>query len=373
MKYVLFCAGEDSGDVLGEAFVLAVMAAGYVARGTGGVRMQSAGLEPVADYENLPVSGFGDVLPHYFGLRRVFSTLCEMLKSPDCVGLVAIDYPGFNLRLCDLAKRVGKRVLYIAPPQVWAWKKSRARKLSGISLAVLFAFERECYESLGCHAELLEHPFLAGQPLTRISESAGDEILVLPGSRKSQAVRNLKVFLRVVSGMRLDSGKPRPVKILASRESLVPAFENTIRKVCGGIPETIAVEASPRDSAARREMYAKASCALASPGTATLELALLGCPLVVSTVPDALTYVLGSLFVKAKHFAMPNVLLGRTAVEEFIFAPWSARRRISELSQALSRTDRGHASSIACELEKIVAGGKSAAELLCEFLESDPH
>jgi lipid-A-disaccharide synthase len=367
MKYVLFCAGEDSGDVLGEAFVSAVMAAGYVTRGTGGMRMQSAGLEPVADYENLPVSGFGDVLPHYFGLRRVFSTLCEMLQSPDCVGLVAIDYPGFNLRLCDLAKRVGKRVLYIAPPQVWAWKKSRARKLSGISLAVLFAFERECYESLGCHAELLEHPFLAGQPLARISESAGDEILVLPGSRKSQAVRNLKVFLRVVSG------KQRPVKILASRESLVPAFENTIRKVCGGIPDTMAVEVSPRDSAARREMYAKASCALASPGTATLELALSGCPLVVSTVPDALTYVLGSLFVKAKHFAMPNVLLGRAAVEEFIFAPWSAAKRLGELSQALAHTDREQASSIARELEKIVAGGKSAAELLCKFLESDSH
>ena len=120
-------------------------------------------------------------------------------------------------------------------------------------------------------------------------------------------------------------------------------------------------------------MYAKASCALASPGTATLELALSGCPLVVSTIPDALTYVLGSLFVKAKHFAMPNVLLGRTAVEEFIFAPWSAAKRLGEISQAISRTDRGRASSIARELEKKVSGGKSAAELLCEFLESDTH
>ena len=98
MKYYLLCAGEDSGDVLGESFVAAVMAAGFAAHGTGGARMQSAGLQPLADYEDLPVSGFGDVLPHYFRLRRAYATLRGALMHPDCVGLVAIDYPGFNMR-----------------------------------------------------------------------------------------------------------------------------------------------------------------------------------------------------------------------------------------------------------------------------------
>lgn len=364
MKYYLLCAGEDSGDVLGESFVAAVVAAGFAARGTGGCRMVSAGLDALADYEVLPVSGFGDVLPHYFRLRRVYAALRGALMSNNCAGLIAIDYPGFNMRLCALAKRLGKQVLYVAPPQVWAWKESRARKLQGIRLAVLFGFERERYEALGCRAEILKHPFL-----TPPSEPRGGEgIFLFPGSRRSQAVRNLKMYLRVVRDMQ------RPVKIFAARESLVKLFENVVRKAFGGtVPNGIAVEVSAKESLQRREIYGRASCALAAPGTVTLELSLSGCPLVVATVPDRLTYALGSLFVKAKYFAMPNILLGRAAVREFICAPWAVRRQEPQIRQALEESMNKNATGLVAELEQQLQGGKSAAELFGEFVEGDAH
>ena len=95
-KFVLFCAGEDSGDCIGEPLVKAI-AARFLVKGSGGTRMQNAGLEPLVHYETLPVSGFGDVLPKYFKLRKSFSELKAALESPNCVGLVAIDYPGFNM------------------------------------------------------------------------------------------------------------------------------------------------------------------------------------------------------------------------------------------------------------------------------------
>jgi len=382
MQYFLLCAGEDSGDVLGESFVSAVIAAGYGARGTGGARMQAAGLVPVCEYETLPVSGFGDVLPHYFRLRRAYAALRDALKTPECVGFIAIDYPGFNMRLCALAKRLGKRMLYVAPPQVWAWKSSRARKLQGVPLAVLFDFEGDAFARLGCEARRLRHPFAAAMVQSADVPSAAasserpddsrDQILLLPGSRKSQAVRNLKAYIRVVR----DSG--RRVTVVAARKYLVPALERVLLRMFGGnVPAWVSVTVAPESVAGRHHLYASAAGALVAPGTATLELALSACPQVVLTVPDTLTYIMGSLLVKARHFAMPNILLSREAIPEFICAPWALRRTVPQIRQALESMEKGEAktaaTSIANNLNAIVAGGKSAAELLGEFFQGNAH
>ena len=382
MQYFLLCAGEDSGDVLGESFVSAVIAAGYGARGTGGARMQAAGLDPVCEYETLPVSGFGDVLPHYFRLRRAYAALCDALTAPECVGFIAIDYPGFNMRLCALAKRLGKRMLYVAPPQVWAWKSSRARKLQGVPLAVLFDFEGDAFARLGCEARRLRHPFAAATvpsadvPSVAASserpDDSRDQILLLPGSRKSQAVRNLKAYIRVVR----DSG--RRVTVVAARKSLIPALERVLLQSFGGnVPAWVSVTVAPESVAGRRHLYASAAGALVAPGTATLELALSACPQVVLTVPDSLTYIMGSMLVKTRHFAMPNILLSSEAIPEFICAPWALRRTVPQIRQALETMEKGEAktaaTSIANNLNAIVAGGKSAAELLGEFFQGNAH
>lgn len=369
MQYFLLCAGEDSGDVLGESFVSAVIAAGYGARGTGGARMQAAGLDSVCEYETLPVSGFGDVLPHYFRLRRAYAALRDALTTPECVGFIAIDYPGFNMRLCALAKRLGKRMLYVAPPQVWAWKSSRARKLQGVPLAVLFDFEGDAFARLGCEARRLRHPFAIS---SERPDDSRDQILLLPGSRKSQAVRNLKAYIRVVR----DSG--RRVTVVAARKSLVPVLERVLLQSFGGnVPACVSVTVAPESVADRRHLYGSAVGALVAPGTATLELALSACPQVVLTVPDTLTYIMGSLLVKASHFAMPNILLSCKAVPEFICAPWALRRMLPKIRQALQSMEnsdaKAAATNIADELKTIVAGGKSAAELLGEFFQGNAH
>lgn len=367
MKYILLCAGEDSGDILGESFVRAAVSGGYVARGTGGRRMCSAGMEPVADFEALPVSGFGDVLPHYFQLRRIFECLVKSLESPDCAGFIAIDYPGFNMKLCALAKRLGKPVLYVAPPQVWAWKKSRAKRLQGIPLAVLFEFERKAYDALGCQAGLLRHPFDARTAAPQ-ANSGNAYALLLPGSRKRQALRNLNAFLPMFR----DSHDA--VKVVAARQSLVPVFEDAVRSRFGGIvPDWISVEVSPDSAAARAALYGNARYAMSAPGTATLELALSGCPLVVATVPDALTYVLGSLFVKSRHFAMPNILLSHEAVKEFVCAPWTVRKMLPLIEETVKKVDRQSAEDIADALAQIVGAGRLASEFFGELVQGNPH
>ena len=368
-SYVLFCAGEDSGDVIGEALVKAVLAEGrFAAVGCGGSRMQKAGLRPVVDYEDLPVSGFGDVLPKYFKLRKSFAALKSALESPDCLGLVAIDYPGFNMKLTKRAGELHKRVLYVAPPQVWAWKRRRATELAKnpfVRLAVFFDFEERVIREAGCNVVRVRHPFFNSEFGIQSSElnnsvclesksddiledSLSSKILLLPGSRKAQALRNLPIFLRAVA----DS---QNVVVVAARQELVPAFEKF------GVQVVVA----PQNAEERMELYRSASFAISAPGTATLELALSGIPFAVCTKPDLLTYGLGRLFVKTKYFALPNIVLDRSVFPEYIVAPFSRNKEMQRWFAAVAALPRD---DVRGELRQKLAVGNSLQDLAFEFL-----
>ena len=417
--FVLFCAGDDSGDVLGETLVRTAVESGMNVLGVGGPRMQRAGLVPVGDYETLPVSGFGDVLPHIFRLKKIFSHLESLLREDSCVALVCIDYPGFNMKLCRRALALKKPVLYVAPPQVWAWKKHRARRLRGAKLAVLFNFERRVYESLGLGTEILEHPFLRAVGARAISPdmlAAGaraispdmravgaraispkvretrpndsdaretrpnQDVVVLPGSRESQALRNLPFFMEVVS--RVHALHPeRNFVLVASRESLKTQFERAAAKLspAGSVPAWLLIDVVPQEARERATFYARHAAALCMPGSATLELALSGVPLVVADVLDPLTYFIGKHFVKTDYFALPNVLLGRSAYPEFFFTRGASRKKDSAeaVADALRKALENPPRSTVADLVKTFAASTSAeslmTEFLCEFVERDTH
>lgn len=410
--FVLFCAGEDSGDVLGETLVRPAVESGMNVLGVGGPRMQRAGLVPVGDYETLPVSGFGDVLPRVFRLKKIFSHLESLLREDSCVALVCIDYPGFNMKLCRRALALKKPVLYVAPPQVWAWKKHRARRLRGAKLAVLFNFERRVYESLGLGAEILEHPFLRAVGARAIGPNShaispkvrearlndsdaretrlngtdaretrpNQDVVVLPGSRESQALRNLPFFMEVVS--RVHALHPeRNFVLVASRESLKTQFECAAAKLspAGSVPAWLRIDVAPQEARERATFYARHAAALCMPGSATLELALSGVPLVVADVLDPLTYFIGKHFVKTDYFALPNVLLGRSAYPEFFFTRGAFRKKDSaeRVAEALRNALENPPRSTVADLVKTFAASTSAeslmTEFLCEFVERDTH
>lgn len=383
--FVLFCAGEDSGDVLGETLVRPAVESGMNVLGVGGPRMQRAGLTPVGDYETLPVSGFGDVLPRVFCLKKIFSHLESLLREDSCVALVCIDYPGFNMKLCRRALALKKPVLYVAPPQVWAWKKHRARRLRGAKLAVLFNFERRVYESLGLGAEILEHPFLRAVGARAISPKVREtrpnqDVVVLPGSRESQALRNLPFFMEVVS--RVHALYPeRNFVLVASRESLKTQFERALAKMspAGSMPAWVRIEVAPQEARERATFYARHAVALCMPGSATLELALSGVPLVVADVLDPLTYFIGKHFVKTDYFALPNVLLGHSAYPEYFFTRGASCKKdnAERVAEALRKALENPPRSTVADLVKTFAASTSAeslmTEFLCEFVERDTH
>ena len=347
-RFVLFCAGEDSGDCIGESLVKAVVADGRLnAVGAGGARMQTAGMLSIVNYETLPVSGFGDVLPKYLKLRQSFNTLKAALESPQCLGLIAIDYPGFNMKLVKRAGELHKPVLYVAPPQVWAWKKKRAAELAEnpcVKLAVFFDFEERVYREVGCNVVRVQHPFINSEFRIQNSEfrnpNSAFRILLLPGSRKSQAFRNLPIFLKAVQDV-------SDVLVIAARQELVPAFEKF----------GVQVAVAPQNAEERKSLYQTAKYAITAPGTATLELALAGCPMVVCTKPDLLTYCLGRLFIKTKYFALPNIIMNRRVFPEYIMTPFS--RDDVEIESL---------EDVSAELREKLAVGQTLEELALEFL-----
>ena len=284
LPYILVCAGEDSGDVIGEPLVCALRSRNVVVEGAGGRRMQTAGMIPLVDFGLLPVSGFGDVLPRYLKLRRSYNVLKSALESSECLGLIAIDYPGFNMKLVERAGELRKPALYVAPPQVWAWKRKRAKVLarnSYVKLAVFFDFEERVYADAGCNVVRVMHPFANSEFGIRSSELyferhetlhgiaeteavPSPRCLLLPGSRKAQALRNLPIYLKVVQGL-------KNVAVVAARQELVDVFKKY----------KIPVVVAPQSAAERKALYQSAEYALTAPGTSTLELALSGVPFTV--------------------------------------------------------------------------------------------
>ena len=375
-SYILFCAGEDSGDVIGEALVRTLVTdSRFGALGAGGTRMQNAGMRSVVDFENLPVSGFGDVLPRYFKLRQSYHELKSMLESPDCLGLVAIDYPGFNMKLAKLAGALRKPCLYVAPPQVWAWKQKRALELASnpyVKLAVFFDFEENVYRNAGCDVVRVRHPFinssLQGNAETETITSPC--CLLLPGSRKSQALRNLPLYLKSlqlacksVAISRMD------VVLLAAREELGACFEKTLRQFGDNdLLQKVRVVVAPQNADDRALIYRHAKFALTAPGTATLELALSGCSMVVCTKPDILTYGLASRYVKTKYFALPNIILDKFVYPEIIVAPRGEHLAVANVAEQIATMCISKQKSDTDALYSKLSVGKSLESLMSEFL-----
>jgi lipid-A-disaccharide synthase len=161
-------AGEPSGDLHGAELAHALRRHWPAARmfGLGGPRMEAAGVELLAHVDDLAVMGFSEVaarLPWFLRLlRRMKATLRR--ERPDLV--IPIDYPGFNFRLSRAARDAGLPVLFYIAPQVWAWRKHRARTLAGIvdHLAVILPFEEEIFARHGARVTFVGHPLLDVEP-----------------------------------------------------------------------------------------------------------------------------------------------------------------------------------------------------------------
>jgi len=322
MSKIWLLAGEASGDVLGARLMLALRAQrdGLEFTGIGGPRMEMAGLRSLFPMRDLAVMGLAEILPRLRSLnRRLDQAVADITaQKPDLV--VTIDSPGFALRLLKRIKPLGMKRVHYVGPQVWAWRESRVKGFPGLwdRLLCLLPFETAFFAGHGVPAVFVGHPVLqsgadrgdAVRFRARHGIADGTVIVVLmPGSRRTEAPRLMPVFGRTMALLRQDF--PALLPVIPSSA----AVADVVRRAASGwaVKPLIVTEIDDKHDA-----YAAAGAALTKSGTSTLELALAGVPMAVTYRVNPITAALARRLIRVPHVAMVNLLAGREIVPELL-------------------------------------------------------
>ncbi|HZZ08923.1 MAG TPA: lipid-A-disaccharide synthase [Candidatus Binataceae bacterium] len=320
-RRVMIVAGEASGDLHGADLAAQILARDPECElfGIAGERMRAAGVRALTRTEDIAGLGFVELAST---IRRTLGVLRELKATvrrerPDLV--ILIDFAEFNMSLARAAKRSDVPVLYYITPQVWAWRRGRVARIIERTdrLAVVLPFEAELYADAGSRVTFVGHPLLdrvapaqdRAATLKRHGLPAYGRLLaLLPGSRRGEVRYLLRPMVEAARVIEADHGLT-PVIVLAPTLTLAQLREEG-RVNLDGIR---VIEGDTYSIVAASEL------ALAASGTATLETALLGCPMVVAYKASPLTYALARMLVRGVDFlAMPNILAGREVVPEFI-------------------------------------------------------
>ena len=319
---VWILAGEASGDVLGARLMHALRARVPNMRfaGVGGVRMQEEGLVSLFPMRDLAVMGLVEVLPR---VRQLSARLDEAAQDvaaqkPDLV--ITIDSPGFALRLLKKISGLGiARVHYVAP-QVWAWRQKRVKEFPGLweELLCLLPFEEKFFGKHGLKTRFVGHPVLqsgakdgdAARFRARHGLPDSAKILVLmPGSRRSEAPRLLPVFGQMLRLLKTSMPDVVPVVPVS------PVVASVVERATQDWPIKPVIVTDIHD---KHDAFAAAGAALTKSGTSTLELALAGVPMAVTYRVNPITAFFARRLIKVPFVAMVNLLAGRAVVPELL-------------------------------------------------------
>lgn len=365
MKYYII-AGEASGDLHGANLIKALKKLDSQAhfRCWGGDLMEKAGGELVKHYRHLAFMGFAEVLANLSTILKNIAFCKEDIMDYRPDALILIDYPGFNLRIANFAKKNNIPVHYYISPQLWAWKESRIKKIKRDvdEMYVILPFEKDFYEEKhNFSVHFVGHPLLDSlADRTHIDEKAFRKnhdlkdkpiIALLPGSRKQEIKKMLSVMLQMVSKY------PDYQFVIAGAPSQDKTFYQTY------IKEHDVAFVSDKTY----DLLSVAYAALVTSGTATLETALFKVPEVVCYKGSAISYHIGKQLVKIKYISLVNLVLDKEAVTELIQNDFNEKRLSEELNKILDPEHREKLFIDYFELERKL-GGKGASEKVANLI-----
>lgn len=313
---ILIVAGELSGDAHGARVLRALkqLKPGLSAWGFGGDLLAAEGMEIKEHIRDLSVMGIWEVLKRYGYFKKIFADLVSEVKilKPDLVLLV--DYPGFNLRLAAALKGLGIPVIQYICPQVWAWKKNRIPKMDQVldGLICIFPFEPKVFEGCRLPVHYCGHPMV--EETAAVTADAGwgpgKKLALVPGSRLQEIQR---IFIPMLESATLLKKLEPDLQIRIPAADA--ACETCMLELITTHPDLAPVEII---SGGMRALVKGADAALVTSGTATLETALLGTPMIIVYKTSALTYAIGKRVVKVPFIGMVNLVAEREVSPEFI-------------------------------------------------------
>lgn len=314
VREILFVVGEASGDLhAGKvAEEIARRRPDIAMVGIGGGFMRRASVAILEDVDKLAVMGFVEVLAHVPKHWQLLRMLRARIESGNVGLVVLLDYPGFNLKVAEVAKRAGVPVLYYITPQVWAWGADRLPKLAQLvtKAAPILPFEESLLRANGIDATFVGHPLLdraldlPSQDVAREKLGLpmdGEILAVFPGSRRAELKRHLVPFVQTAQ------------ELMRRRPGL---------QVIVSVAPTVRINAAdcpfPLVHGSSFDVLRAATAGLLKSGTTTLEAAVAGLPHVIGYRTSPITYRIARRVVKIPHIGLVNVVAGSEVSREFV-------------------------------------------------------
>ncbi len=365
MKYYII-SGEASGDLHGANLIKQIIDQDKNAeiRCWGGDLMQEAGGTLIKHYKDLAFMGFAEVLMNLGTILRNIKFCKNDIKSflPDV--LILIDYPGFNMRIAEFAKKENIIVHYYISPQIWAWKENRIHKIKRDvdEMYVILPFEKDFYEKKhNFPVHFVGHPLIdAISNRNQINEDSFRKeyqlsnkpiIALLPGSRKQEIKKLLTVMLKMAEKF------PEFEFVIAGAPSQDFEFYK----------QYISKENVQFISNKTYDLLSISFAAIVTSGTATLETALFKVPEIVCYKTSWLSYQIGKYLVDLKFISLVNLIMDKEVVKELIQNDCNEENLAIELQKIMSGSKRDQMFLDYFDLEKKL-GGKGASKKTAELI-----
>jgi lipid-A-disaccharide synthase len=340
---LLVVAGEVSGDQRAGAVIRAMrdLRPDIEVFGIGGDELARAGAQLYHHVRDMAVFGPFAALVRFAFFRRVFHQMRDlaMLRRPDAALLV--DYGGFNLRLAAELKKQGIKVLYYISPQVWASRRGRIKTMASVAdrLMVIFPFELDVYRETSLHVDYVGHPLVDEAaaarcaPLAQLPWAGSPRVAVLPGSRAQEIERILPPMLE--AGRLIELELPGVAFLVAAPDDAIADLIRDLAAPMRHRPTRWHVV-----TGLTREVLRQADAAMVASGTATLESALMNCPMVVAYKTSPLLYGLARLLIRIPFIGMVNLIAGRLICPELIQGDATGRALARECLRLLREEHR---------------------------------
>ncbi|MBX7057780.1 MAG: lipid-A-disaccharide synthase [Leptospirales bacterium] len=345
----MIVAGEHSGDLLGADLIAELKLRGFGAFfGTGGDEMQRQGAELITHVREMNVVGFVEALRAYRRLKLLAQRLRREAQARKAGMAILIDYPGFNLRLADMLRSDRLFVVCLVSPQLWAWNYGRiaAIRRSVDLMLPLFPFEEQIYREEGVPAAAIGHPLvqriprrLRREPPLALQSARRPVIALLPGSRRSEVSR---LVIPMLDAARiLKRAYPRLRLLLAGVEQrLDPLLRSALQRY----PD-LEVDYSIGQSL---RILESCDATIIASGTATLEAAYLGKPMVLLYRVGWLNLFLISAVIRTRFIGIVNILARRPTVLELLQTEATGENAAREICRILE--DRSYREAMLQEL-----------------------
>ena len=376
---MLIVAGEASGEMYAAELVNAIRARAKVSPlhffGCGGEQMRRAGVETQVDIHNLAVLGPVEAVSHFIHLYAALRLLTKEAENRRPRLAVLVDFPDFNLRLARKLKAINIPIVYFISPQVWAWRSGRVHKMKQIinHMLVLLPFEKDFYAQYGMDVEYIGHPLV-----DRVKSSCSREdffrqygltlqlptISLLPGSRTKEIKYNLPLMLQ--TARRLNWERPMQFLLPLASQLSRPLIQRMRQDIAPELPLKIIAQDT-------YNAIGHSNLAVVSSGTATLETAVIGTPLIAVFRISNLTWIVGQYLVHVPFYSLVNLIAGKEVVPELYQREFNVDRLHAEIKKYLDDTAlRKHVRmELGLVKQRLGEGGaiERAAERICGWLQ----